>query len=275
MVRTDGPASRRQRIVDLLLQGEGRADAEGLAATLGVSVITVRRDLEHLDRAGVLTRTRGGALLGNLRAEKSIRERQDTNALAKAAIARSAASLVKPGSTVLLDAGTTTGRIARELADIPDLTIVTTGLNALVALAESDSDATIIVTGGTLRKTNQALLGPSAEATVRSLLADVAFIGTDCVDVGRGISSRTPEQNALKGLMFDHARRPIVVADSSKLGASWSTHWFPPVGPVDLLTDSGADPGVLETFTASGEWEVIVAPPASDAGRADRTGGSA
>jgi DeoR family fructose operon transcriptional repressor len=259
MNRNESADYRRRRIVDLLTVGTGSVSTEELSADLGVSIITVRRDLERLDRAGLVTRTHGGAVIGSLRAEKSIRERRDTNALAKADIAASAARLVPPGSTVMLDAGTTTGRIATELLTVPGLTIVTTGINALAVLAESNTDATVISAGGTLRRVNQALLGPFAETVIRSVYADVAFVGSDCVDVERGVSSRTPEQNALKALMIAQSRRPVIVADATKLGATWATHWFLPSTPVELLTDRAANDDILQAFDASEAWSVLIA----------------
>jgi len=251
------PAQRRRQILDLLATSEGPVSVETLAVQLAVSPVTVRRDLDALERSGSIIRTHGGALINALHPERPVGERQGTNALAKAQIATAAADLVMPGQTVFLDAGTTTSRIAAELAGIPGLTLVTSGANVLAVLAEADSDATVISTGGTLRRVNQALLGPFSDRVVESVYADLAFIGTDCVDVHRGLSSRTPEQNALKELMMRQSRRTVVVADSSKIGASWATHWFIPPGPVELLTDSGADPAVLRDFAASDGWQVL------------------
>lgn len=242
--------------------------AEDLRSELGVSLVTVRRDLDALEQSGLVIRTHGGALINSLRPERSIPERQDTNALAKAEIAVAAAGLVPPGATVLLDAGTTTSRLAAELAGIAGLTIVTTGVNVLAVLAEANTDATVISAGGTLRKVNQALLGPFAENVVRSIYADIAFIGSDCVDSSRGLSSRTSEQNAMKSLMIRQARRPIIVADSSKLGANWSTHWFMPPAGVELLTDSGATEKMITPLVESGVWNILLADADAPSGRA-------
>lgn len=253
------PASRRRQVIDLLSTRTGPVGTDDLSSELGVSVVTVRRDLDLLEQSGQIIRTHGGALLNSQRPERSIPERQDTNALAKAEIAVAAAALVKPGMTVLLDAGTTTSRLAAELAGISGLTIVTTGVNVLGVLANLDTDASIICAGGTLRPVNQTLLGPFAESVVSSVYADVAFVGSDCVDVQRGVSSRTPEQNAMKALMIRQARRPIIVADSSKLATNWATHWFVPPAGIELLTDSGATDEVLAPFLESGAWDVSTA----------------
>lgn len=266
------PASRRRQVIDLLSTREGPVGTDDLSAELGVSVVTMRRDLDSLEQSGQIIRTHGGAMINSQRPERSIPERQDTNALAKAEIAVAAARLVQPGMTVLLDAGTTTSRLAAELAGISGLTIVTTGVNVLGVLASSDTDATIICAGGTLRKVNQTLLGPFAVSVVSSVYADIAFVGSDCVDLRRGVSSRTPEQNAMKALMIRQARRPIIVADSSKLATNWATHWFMPPAGVELLTDSGATDEVLAPFLEAEAWDVLTAgaDALSDSARSSR-----
>lgn len=244
----ESAAERRQLILEKLRDGSGSIHVEDLSNAFGVSVATARRDLDRLVKDGLVTRTYGGAVLGNVRAEQTLREREVSNAAAKDAIAREAAALVEPGSTVLLDAGTTTGQLSRYLSRIPGLTVLTNGLNALNVLVESDEDIQVIALGGSLRRTNQALMGPLAESVVRSVYADIAFLGTDCLDVQRGFSSRTLEQNSLKHLMATHARRTVLVADSSKLNATWSTYWTPLPSPCDVVTDDGAGEEALSPF---------------------------
>ncbi|PRZ11610.1 DeoR family transcriptional regulator [Nesterenkonia sandarakina] len=240
--------ARRELILDRLRDGTGSVHVEDLSSVFGVSVATIRRDLESMGRNGLITRTYGGAVLGSLRAEQTLREREISNASAKDAIARKAAALVTPGSTVLLDAGTTTGQLSRYLARIPGLTVFTNGLNALNVLIESDLDIQVVALGGTLRRTNQAMMGPQAETIVRSVYADFAFLGTDCLDVQRGFSSRTLEQNSLKQLMSAQSRRTIIVADSSKLNTTWSTYWAALPSPCEIVTDGDAGEQVLSPF---------------------------
>ncbi|OSM42333.1 DeoR/GlpR family DNA-binding transcription regulator [Nesterenkonia sp. PF2B19] len=251
-------ADRRALILEKLREGTGSVHVEDLSRAFGVSVATARRDLDRLVRDSLVTRTYGGAVLGNVRAEQTLREREVSNAAAKDSIARRAAALVEPGSTVLLDAGTTTGQLSRYLSRIPGLTVLTNGLNALNVLVESDEDVHVIALGGSLRRTNQALMGPAAEAVVRSVYADIAFLGTDCLDVERGISSRTLEQNSLKQLMSAHARRTIVVADSSKLNTTWSTYWTALPSPCDVVTDDGAGEEALSPFRAAENVDLTV-----------------
>jgi DeoR/GlpR family transcriptional regulator of sugar metabolism len=257
---------RRERIVELLVQrgGEGSLPVEELAATLGVSPATVRRDLGQLRVEGRITRTYGGAVLGTASAEISVRQRELSNALEKDAIARAAAQLVEPGSVVLLDAGSTTERLARLLRTIPDLTVATNGVAAVCTLLEF-GDTDIVVLGGRVRRINQTISGSPAEQMVRGLYADIAFIGADAVDPKRGVASRTLEQSTLKTLMADHARTVVVVADSTKLSAAWTSYWSPMTRPWTLLTDDDADPELIESFHAADpQLSVMTCPVGTD-----------
>lgn len=241
-------AQRRESILERLRSNGGSIHVEDLSRHFGVSVATVRRDLDYLGQNGLITRTYGGAVIGNIRAEQTLREREVSNAAAKDAIARAAAELVQPGSTVLLDAGTTTGQLSRYLSRIPGLTVLTNGLNALNVFAEADTDVHAIALGGSLRPTNQSTIGAIAESVVRSVYADIAFIGTDCLDARRGISSRTVEQNSLKTLMMLHSRRSVVLADSSKLNSDWSTYWATLPQGCSIITDDAAGDDAIEPF---------------------------
>lgn len=256
--RNVGAERRRELIMEKLRLSDGMIHVEELSRLFGVSVATIRRDFEKLSQDELLTRTYGGAVIGNIRAEQSLREREVSHAAAKDSIARGAAQLVQPGSTVLLDAGTTTGQLSRYLARIPGLTVLTNGLNALNTFAESDTDVQAISLGGSLRRTNQALIGPMAELAVRSVYADIAFLGTDCIDAERGISSRTLEQNSLKMLMSAQARRTVILADSSKLNATWSTFWAPLPAACDLITDDDASEAALQPFRSAGNVNLVV-----------------
>ncbi|MHA6631794.1 DeoR/GlpR family DNA-binding transcription regulator [Pseudonocardia sichuanensis] len=259
---------RRERIVELLARrGEGPLPVEELATTFGVSPATVRRDLEQLRSAGRITRTYGGAVLGGAGAELSIRQRELSNAREKDAIARAAAELARPGALVLLDAGSTTERVARQIRTIPELTVVTNGVAATRTLLEY-GDTEIVVLGGRLRRINQTISGAPAEQMVRGLYADIAFIGADALDPRRGVASRTLEQSVLKSLMADHARTVAVVADSSKLTGGWTSYWSPLQRPWLLLTDDGADPELLECFSAADSRVEIVLCPVGATGTA-------
>lgn len=254
--------ARRQAILERLVDGAGSHNVEQLRALFGVSVATIRRDLDKLSRDGLITRTYGGAILGSTRTEQSLREREFSHASAKNAIAREAARIVSPSSTVLLDAGTTTGRLSHFLGRIPGLTVFTSGLNALNTFAQSEGDTQVIAIGGLMRQTNLAMSGPIAEAALRGVYADIAFLGTDSVHPQLGFSSRTIGQSSLKALMATRARRVVVLADSSKFeDEAWATYWTEFPGRCDLITDADIDEEIRAEFEDLENVSLIVAPP--------------
>ena len=229
--------ARRDRLERIAAEvAAGRGGVEELGAALGVSVATVRRDLGVLAADGRVTRTYGGAVV----AERRLRDKEVANRHGKRAIARCAAALVRPGDVLIVDAGTTTAALAARLRDVPGLTVVTNGVNTVSLLAECDG-IDLIVLGGRLRHTSQAMVGPSAEAEVRRVVADRVFLGADGLSA-HGISCPTPEQAALKDAMAAQGREVYVLADRAKLGAEP----FPYVAPVargyTLITDAADVP---------------------------------
>lgn len=254
-------SARRERIIELL--AEGSTQVERLSEALGVSLATVRRDLTQLRQESRITRTYGGAVLGS-GPEVSVLQRRMRNVRAKDAIARHAATLTGEDEVVLLDAGTTTERLARHLRHIPGLTVFTNGLGAVNTLAE-EGVADLVVLGGSLRNINQTMTGPIAEQTVRGLYADVLFLGADAVHPARGIASRTYPQSTLKTLMSQHARRIVVLCDSSKLLVDESSYYSQLTAPWTLVTDDGVDEETLAALheTAGPGVEIVVCPLAA------------
>ncbi|MGH3327788.1 MAG: DeoR/GlpR family DNA-binding transcription regulator [Streptomycetales bacterium] len=246
---------RRARVLGEVLAGHG--GIHQLAAHFGVSPSTVRRDLGELVRDGQVTRTYGGAVHASRAVERSLGDKELGRRAEKDAIARTAARLVEEGAVIVLDAGSTTGRLARQLRR-RRLTVITTGLNSLFVLAGSP-EIDLIVPGGRVRHRNGAILGPPAEDLLRRLEADTVFLGADGVTPGGGLSSPSLEQAHLKYLMLHRARQVVVLADHSKLGRVP----FPYRTPLDrahtLVTDSGADDATLVSFRGAG-CEVVVAP---------------
>lgn len=216
---------------------------------LGVSVATVRRDLGVLAADGRVTRTYGGAVAAGHATERRLREKEGANRGGKRAIAGYAASLVRPGDVLIIDAGTTTGELAARLRHVEGLTVITNGVNTLSLLAECDA-VELVVLGGRLRHTSQAMVGPAAEAEVRRVVADRVFLGADGLS-GHGISCPTLEQASLKAAMAAQGREVYVLADHAKLG----TEPFPYVAPIErgytLITDADADDDVLDALTGA------------------------
>jgi DeoR/GlpR family transcriptional regulator of sugar metabolism len=243
---------RRAAIRDLLRSRP--VGVEELAVRFGVTASTIRRDLAALTDAGEVVRTYGGALAaGN---EQSLHEREALAALEKAAIAREAERHVRAGQLLLLDAGTTVGALADRLSGWSGITVASTGLTTINALADSDG-VELISLGGTVRHISQGMVGPLTEAALSGLTADTAFLGADGVQAHRGVSESTPEQAAVKRLMVAAAERVFVLADASKLGRS-SSHWWTalPHGWT-LVTDASATPAQLAPFEDAGTTVLV------------------
>lgn len=239
---------RRTLLLAAVRGGEGSIGQ--LADQFGVSSSTIRRDLAELAREGHIIRTYGGALDTAHSVERTLREKDAINAEEKDAVARAAAELVRDGEVVLLDAGTTTGRLARHLADRSNLTVVTNGLSVLLALADSPH-IEVIVLGGRLRYPNEAILGATVEQQLRHITPDRVFLGADGVGAQHGVCSPTWEQAQLKYAMLHAGVESYVLVDHSKLDYTPFTYWSPLDRAHTLVVDDH-DPGALENFPSAG-----------------------
>lgn len=185
---------------------------------LDVSQVTVRRDLAHLAKSGEVVRTRGGAYAAHHGTdwEPLWDAKYNEQSREKTAIARSAASLVTPGDTLLLDSGSTMARVAEELRG--PCKVVTVDLKVAQLLA-SRSDATIEVSiaGGAIRRGIYSVTGPYAEDVLSQIHVDVTFLAADGVDAEAGITNAAFEEVPVKRRLIAAGRKVILVADSSKV----------------------------------------------------------
>ena len=254
---------RRRRILAALLSGS--IDVDILSASLGVSASTVRRDLARLSAEGQVLRIYGGAApAGAPGPEQSLQQRAAINRDEKRAIARRAAGFVRDDDTVILDAGTTTGALAGELAarqgcGATGLRVVTNGLTAIAALAGAPG-VELIVLGGRMRQISLGTVGPLAEHALRRMTAARAFLGADGVVAGRGICEASDEQASLKELMIEQASEIFVLADAGKLGRATSPAWTPLPRPWTLITDRRASEAQLEPFRRLGHVTILTEP---------------
>lgn len=225
----------RRRLLLELLAGDGPVEIPQLATTLRVSESTVRRDLADLERDGQIFRVLGGALTRP--SDPSWHQKDRVNADAKARIGVKAASLVGPNSMVFLDAGTTVARVAGELAAREDLTLVTTSLPSLMAIAEGA--ANVLVLGGRLHPNGGRLLGSMASQQLSRMAPHVAFLGADSIDPVRGLSCPDLELQVMKSLIMEVSRTSWVVIDSSKLTIRHPQPYFAPLpASVGFITET-------------------------------------
>jgi DeoR/GlpR family transcriptional regulator of sugar metabolism len=253
-------AGERRDQIKRLTSLDGLVDVERLAETFAVTPSTIRRDLAQLTAGGDLTRTFGGAI-ANVNAaspEASLGQRAGMAVAQKEQIARLASTFVEDGETLILDAGTTTGRLARRLRVHRGLTVITNGMTTLTELATAD-DLQVIALGGDLRSISQGFVGPLAELALARLTADRAFLGADSLDARFGICEASPVQTRLKELMMDRAEHVYVLADSSKVGRAAFDAWAPIERPWTLITDADVSDEQLAPFHAREEITVLVA----------------
>jgi DeoR family transcriptional regulator, fructose operon transcriptional repressor len=226
----------------------GTRDAETLSQVLGVSVMTIRRDLNQLASQGRLVRTYGGAApAGGYEPELDLMQRKHLFKARKEAIARVAAAHILSGETIILDAGTTTATLALQLRGRRDLRVVTNSLQVWVALA-GEPGIDLVILGGHVRSLSWATIGPLTEMTMRRLSADRAFLGADGIVANRGICEASSDQIQLKELMMWQAEQRYILVDSSKLGRAAQQAWAPLGQSCTLITDSEATDDQLAPF---------------------------
>jgi len=226
-MRTDGEQESRSALerrleMRLLADRQGFVSVADLADRLGVSVVTVRSDLDRLAGEGAVQRVRGGAVpVGERPGERSFEEGLASASDEKAAIGREAAASVASGESVILDVGTTPLAIAHALVardDLHDVTVITNGLTIALALEPAIPRFTVVVTGGTLRPLQHSLVEPLASEVLERIRADVVFVGCTGVHAEAGVTNVNLPEATLKRRMLHAAARRVVVADSSKLG---------------------------------------------------------
>ncbi|GAA4655539.1 DeoR/GlpR family DNA-binding transcription regulator [Arthrobacter cryoconiti] len=190
-----------------------------LAELFGVSLVTVRRDIDVLDDAGLLQKIHGGAKLpGGAGTHEPGFELKSTQGTAeKHAIAQEAMLHVSEGMAIGLSAGTTTWALAKELSTMKNLTVVTNSVRIADVFQQSGSRVSVILTGGE-RTPSDALVGPIATASVRSLHLDVLFLGVHGVDADAGFTTPNVLEAEMNRALLDAARTVVVLADHSKWG---------------------------------------------------------
>jgi len=233
---------RRRQIVTLTHE-RGSVRVSDMAEKFSVSEVTIRSDLDQLERDGLIKRDRGGALpVGHTRAVTSLPgmdQRAGQNVDAKRRIATAAARRVLPGQSILLDAGTTVVEMARHLSSVAGLTIVTNGLNVALAAAVSTS-ARVLMLGGTVDRDSGSALGHMAEEMLGNLVMDQVFLGTQALDLDHGLTDTNIEIAQIKRAMIQHSRRTTLLVDSSK----WDTAGFIRIAPLTAVHAVIADVGL-------------------------------
>lgn len=253
------PDQRRRGVLEML-GVDGALDVGRIAAKFSVSEATVRRDLQLLEDEGLLRRTHGGAVLPfeSTAAYPHHDSKLQRQQLEKAAIARCAARKVSDGDVVVLDSGTTTMWLARELRSKRDLTIVTSDLKIALEVADV-AGFEVLCVGGTVRPRSYNTLGAFAEGMLRELHANHAFLGADGIDLRAGVTNATVTEVPVKRLMMRCGLSVTLVADHTKFGRIGLARVAPLAEFDELVTSQGLSGDQLEAYRAGGA-RVSVAP---------------
>ncbi|MFX4290827.1 DeoR/GlpR family DNA-binding transcription regulator [Streptomyces bohaiensis] len=232
-------AERRQMILEMV-RANGAVSLRELARVVQTSEVTVRRDVRILEAEGLLDRRHGGAVLpGGFTREAGFPQRSLAASAEKAAIAEAAAGLVGEGEAVVVGAGTTTQELARRLARVAGLTVVTNSLLVAQALAHANR-VEVVMTGGTLRGSNYALVGSGAEQSLQGLRVSRAFISGAGLTAERGLSTSNMLSASVDRALVHAAAEVVVLADQSKLGADTMFQTVPTEMISHLVTDQPA-----------------------------------
>lgn len=212
------PMEERRRQTLALIEERGRVTTEELAEWFRTSLVTVRGDLNALAETGVIVRTHGGALAHRDGEEVPIEVKENLRHADKVRIAAAAAAMIENGDTVLLDSGSTTGEIAKQIRGmrLQSINVITNALNVAVTLAQA-SHVRLVMLGGVLRPNSLSFSGPQAEQVLAGLHADKLFIGVDSLDPDIGMMTPHLLEAQLNAEMIRVSREVIAVADSSKL----------------------------------------------------------
>ncbi len=240
MERSYSTKERRAEILQML-KNKPEVSVNQLSVMFYVSEVTIRKDLNELKRRNLLTRIRGGALRlpeTGIGLDMAIKEKQLFHYREKRAIGKLAASLINENETIILDSGTTTLEIARNLHNFRNLTIITNAINIAIELS-AYKKFTVILLGGHLRESSLSTVGPLAESTLKIFYCDKLFLGVDSFNLEEGVSTPNIEEANINQTMMSMSKETIAVFDSSKFNKRSFT-FIAPVEKINtVITDEG------------------------------------
>jgi DeoR family fructose operon transcriptional repressor len=251
-------ASERQQAILAKARLEGRVEVKSLADELDVTPETIRRDLTVMERRGLVQRAHGGAIaVDRLGVEPGVADRDAVYTDEKERIARRALEELPDGGSIIIDAGTTTSRLANMLPTHIELTVVTNSIPIAATLA-TRPNIQLHLLGGLVRSQTLAVVGTWPQDELATISVDVAFLGINGLTADRGLTTPDLEEARIKTLFIKSARRTVVLADHTKFGRQD----FANVAPLNLIdtviTDSGID-NELRLEIELGGPDVIVA----------------
>jgi len=256
------PALARQRQTLILerVREEGAVRVADLVRALGVSDMTIRRDLEILNERGLIEKVHGGAAAidGSSLFEPGFTVKSTLMQAEKELIAGAAASLVPSGTAIAISAGTTTYALAKRLTDIPGLTVLTNSVPVAEVLYKDGRPYQTVILSGGVRTPSDALVGPFAVAVIRSLHVDSVFMGSHGMDLRSGFTTPNILEAETNRALIEAGRRLVVLADSTK----WGTIGISSVARLEeadtIVTDSGLDATARQQLSAAVRRLILV-----------------
>lgn len=247
---------RRSDILTLL-QKSGSERVEDLAHQFNVSNVTIRKDLNTLEKSGYITRSHGFAVLSTRLVVELPNVTKETRCLElKQKIGQLAATLLVPEERIIIDSGTTTKEIVTHIGDLP-LTVLTNGLDTAMALVNCPN-VELRMTGGVLRKGAMSFSGVMADNNLRYNRFDKVFLGVDGFDLNKGVTTFNEQEAQLNRLMCRAANKIIVMADSSKFG-QYSDFVICEANQIDVLITDENLPAHYRTYLENHGIEVLIA----------------
>ena len=250
--------SRQSKMLEMIRSQNGITISE-LKTVFGVSAVTIRKDLDDMEKDGLIVRTFGGAMPSQSSDPlESFNVRSRLCREEKRQIGLIAAGLIHPMESVIIDAGSTTQEIVRHLHHSGPLTLITPAINVALEACNFQNVTVIVPGGGVLDRFTLSLEGASAEESFSRLHADKVFVGVRGVDVTHGLTDTDTRRIRLKQIMIEVSRQVIVVADSSKIGKPSLFDVAPIQAVHTIITDSGIDSEMAARFKEMGV-EILIA----------------
>ncbi len=249
---------RHQRIL-AILKAQHQVSTDLLADEFAVSRETIRRDLIELESEGQVKRVHGGAIPPEPAAEEPFKKRMGSHLREKKAIARKAAELIKPGQSVLLDAGTTTSIFARELTRIPGVLVVTNSIDIATTIQGSEHDLEVLLLGGRVVSDVPATFGELTLSEIARFTVDVAVTSPVALHPEQGAANFDLHEAEVARTMIAQASRLIMLADHSKLGATSRVQYCLTEQIDTLVTGAGVSKNTLDVFSSCKIKNIILA----------------
>lgn len=251
------PNLRREKILDLLKE-DGSAKVISLARLFKVTEVTIRQDLEKLEKDGLVVREHGGVYLKNVEDQvRAFSLAHQDNLDKKECIARKCIDFISNGDTIILDSGSTTTEIAKKLTDFRELTVITNALNIALMLG-GNPNIEVVMTGGEFKPPTLSLTGQKAADFFQGLNAQKLFLATAGISLKSGLTYPSISDIVVKKAMIETADITYLVADSTKIGRSA----FASLGALSLIdyiiTDAGIEEKHKQVFQDN-EIELIIA----------------